>query len=47
MGIAKEVARSVLPEGMTPSTLYMAGTIRSWMHYIQLRAAPARSLSIA
>ena len=37
-GIAKEVARSVLPEGLTPSRLYMAGTIRSWIHYIQLRA---------
>lgn len=37
-GIAKEVARSVLPEGLTPSRLYMAGTIRSWVHYIQLRA---------
>lgn len=37
-GIAKEVARAVLPEGMTPSRLYMAGNIRSWIHYIQLRA---------
>jgi thymidylate synthase (FAD) len=37
MGIAKEVARAVLPEGMTPSTMYMAGTIRSWIHYIALR----------
>jgi thymidylate synthase (FAD) len=36
-GIAKEVARSVLPEGMTESVLYMAGTIRSWIHYTQLR----------
>ena len=36
-GIAKEVARAVLPEGMTPSCLYMSGTIRSWIHYIQLR----------
>jgi thymidylate synthase (FAD) len=36
-GIAKEVARAVLPEGLTPSTLYMAGTIRSWVHYVQLR----------
>ena len=36
-GIAKEVARAVLPEGMTPSRLYMAGSIRSWIHYIQLR----------
>lgn len=38
VGIAKEVARSVLPEGMTPSRLYMAGSVRSWIHYIQLRA---------
>lgn len=36
-GIAKEVARSVLPEGMTPSRLYMAGTLRSWIHYLDLR----------
>lgn len=37
-GIAKEVARAVLPEGLTPSRLYMAGSVRSWIHYIQLRA---------
>lgn len=37
-GIAKEVARSVLPEGLTPSHLYMSGSVRSWIHYIQLRA---------
>lgn len=36
-GIAKEVARAVLPEGMTPSRLYMAGTLRSWIHYLDLR----------
>ena len=36
-GIAKEVARAVLPEGLTSSTLYMAGTLRSWIHYCQLR----------
>lgn len=36
-GIAKEVARAVLPEGMTQSRLYMAGSVRSWIHYIQLR----------
>jgi len=36
-GIAKEVARSVLPEGLTESRLYMSGTVRSWIHYIQLR----------
>jgi thymidylate synthase (FAD) len=36
-GIAKEQARAVLPEGMTPSRLYMNGSLRSWVHYIQLR----------
>lgn len=36
-GIAKEQARVVLPEGMTPSRLYMNGSLRSWVHYIQLR----------
>lgn len=39
-GIAKEIARKVLPEGLTPSTLYMAGTIRSWIHYVMLRTTP-------
>ena len=38
-GIAKEVARKVLPEGLTKTRLYMNGTIRSWVHYIQLRSA--------
>jgi len=38
-GIAKEQARSVLPEGMTKSRMYMNGTLRSWVHYIQLRSA--------
>lgn len=38
-GIAKEQARAVLPEGLTVSRLYMNGTLRSWIHYIQLRAA--------
>lgn len=37
--IAKEQARAVLPEGLTESTLYMNGTLRSWMHYIDLRTA--------
>ena len=37
-GIAKEQARCVLPEGMTTSRLYMNGTLRSWVHYIQLRS---------
>ena len=38
-GIAKEQARSVLPEGNTKSTLYVNGTLRSWVHYIELRSA--------
>lgn len=38
-GIAKEQARALLPEGLTPSTLYMAGTLRSWLHYVDLRAS--------
>jgi thymidylate synthase (FAD) len=37
-GIAKEQARAVLPEGLTVSKLYMAGTLRSWVHYIDLRS---------
>ena len=37
-GIAKEQARAVLPEGLTLSRLYMNGTLRSWVHYIQLRS---------
>ncbi len=36
-GIAKEVARAVLPEGLTMSRMYMSGTLRSWLHYCQLR----------
>jgi thymidylate synthase (FAD) len=39
-GIAKEVARAVLPEGTTESRLYMSGTIRSWIHYVNLRSSP-------
>jgi thymidylate synthase (FAD) len=38
-GIAKEQARAILPEGLTVSRLYMNGTLRSWIHYIQLRSA--------
>ena len=38
-GIAKEQARKVLPEGITKTKLYMNGTLRSWVHYIQLRGA--------
>ena len=37
-GIAKEIARKVLPEGLTESRLYMNGTIRSWIHFIELRS---------
>jgi len=40
-GIAKEQARAVLPEGMTKSRMYMNGTLRSWVHYIQLRTDKA------
>jgi thymidylate synthase (FAD) len=38
-GIAKELARKVLPEGNTVSRMYMNGTLRSWVHYIELRSA--------
>lgn len=38
-GIAKEQARVVLPEGLTMSRMYMNGTLRSWIHYIELRSA--------
>ncbi len=37
-GIAKEVARAVLPEGLTTSRMYMNGTLRSWIHFYQLRS---------
>ena len=40
-GIAKEVARKVLPEGLTESTMYMNGTLRSWLHYIDIRCDKA------
>jgi thymidylate synthase (FAD) len=43
-GIAKEQARSVLPEGNTNSRLYMNGTLRSWIHYIELRTTPGTQL---
>lgn len=46
-GIAKEQARAVLPEGLTVSKLYMNGTLRSWIHYIQLRAANGTQLEHA
>jgi thymidylate synthase (FAD) len=41
VGISKEVARVVLPEGMTKSRLYMQGTLRSFVHYCQLRTQPS------
>lgn len=43
-GIAKEQARAVLPEGMTSSRLYMQGTLRSWVHYIELRSSNGTQL---
>jgi thymidylate synthase (FAD) len=42
--IAKEQARAVLPEGNTMSRMYMTGTLRSWMHYIELRGANGTQL---
>jgi len=39
MGIAKEQARALLPEGLTESRIYMAGSLRSWVHYCDLRRA--------
>jgi thymidylate synthase (FAD) len=43
-GIAKEQARAVLPEGLTVSRLYMNGTLRSWIHFIELRSASGTQL---
>ena len=43
-GIAKEQARAVLPEGCTMSRMYMNGTLRSWVHYIELRSANGTQL---
>lgn len=40
-GVAKEVARKILPEGLTMSTMYMNGTLRSWIHYVQIRCDEA------
>ena len=40
-GIAKEVARAVLPEGLTMSRMYMKGSIRSWIHYLEVRTDPS------
>jgi thymidylate synthase (FAD) len=44
MGIAKEQARAVLPEGLTESRLYMNGTLRSWIHFVELRSANGTQL---
>lgn len=41
VGIAKEQARALLPEGLTPSRLYMNGTMRSWIHYLKQRLDPS------
>lgn len=43
-GIAKEQARAVLPEGLTMSRLYMNGTLRSWVHYLELRSGNGTQL---
>lgn len=43
-GIAKECARVILPEGLTPTTLYMKGNFRSWLHYLELREDEATQL---
>jgi thymidylate synthase (FAD) len=43
-GIAKEQARAVLPEGLTESRLYMNGTLRSWIHFIELRSGNGTQL---
>lgn len=40
-GIAKEQARALLPEGLTPSRMYMNGTMRSWIHYLKQRLHPS------
>ena len=40
-GIAKELARKVLPEGLMVTTMYVTGSIRSWIHYIQVRTDPS------
>ena len=39
-GVAKEVARRILPIGLVPTKLYMAGTVRSWLHYLSVRLEP-------
>ena len=44
MELLKEQARAVLPEGMTNSTMYMSGTLRSWIHYCDLRKSNGTQL---
>lgn len=44
MGIAKEQARAILPEGLTMSRMYMNGTLRSWLHYYDVRSDPSTQL---
>lgn len=44
LGIAREQARAILPEGMTKSTLYMNGSVRSWIHYCDLRCGNGTQL---
>jgi len=41
LGIAKEVARAILPEGLTPTRMYMKGTLRSWIHFCEVRRHPS------
>ena len=41
MGFAKEQARALLPEGLTPTRMYMAGTLRSWITYLKVRLDPS------
>lgn len=40
LGVAKEVARVLLPEGLVPTKMYVNGTVRSWIHYINIRTGP-------
>lgn len=40
MGVAKELARKLLPEGLTYTRMYMNGTVRDWYHYVQIRTGP-------
>jgi len=44
LGLAKEVARALLPEGLTPTKMYMQGTIRDWIHYLAIRTGPETQL---